>query len=114
MDLTVDVSPRHLLRPVWKVDILAGVGFPAAPEHFPFRFFAAREHRLVLDAERCGANSGHFAQHPFAEWLAANEDHLPAARIVSQRVEHTLQAGTVAADRLATEFLDIDPVGLGI
>src|SRR5436309_3350643 len=90
------------------------MGAPAPPEHLPFGFLAAGEYRSVLDFERLAARRRHLAQHPFAERLAADQDHLPAGGVVAHRIEHALQARTVPADRRAAELLDIGAVGLGI
>src|SRR6516164_4479574 len=97
-----------------QVDVLAGMGPPAPAEDLPLRLLAAGEDGLLLDLERAVATGRHQPEHPAGKGAAADEDHLPAARIVTQDVQQALQAGRMGADGLATEFLDVVPVRLRI
>src|SRR5215831_14147803 len=87
---------------------------PAPAKDLPFRFLAAGEDGLLLDLERAAAAGRHEAEHPGLEGPTADEDHLPAAGIVAQQVQKTLQPGTVGTDGLATELLDVAAVRLRI
>src|SRR6266436_6889281 len=83
------------------------MGAPAPAEDLPFRFFPAREETLVLDMNRIGTARRHSPQHPFGEGAAADQNRLPASRIMAQHVEEALQTGAVGTDGLLAEFLDI-------
>src|SRR5262249_17245967 len=102
------------LFPERQIDVLAGMRAPAPAEDLPLRLLAAGEDGRLLDPERAAAAGRHEAEHPALEGAATDEDHLPAAGIVAQQVQETLQPGAGGADGLATEFLDVAAVRLGI